>query len=347
MYNKVIKRINEEYASPFIIAEIAQAHDGSLGMVHAYIDAVAKTGVDAIKFQTHIAAAESSIYEPFRIKFSKQDKTRLDYWKRMEFSLEQWKEIKQHCDEVGLEFLSSPFSSEAVELLEKVGVKRYKIGSGEVNNFLLLDKIAQTKKPVIISSGMNSYNELDETVAFLSSKNVDFSILQCTTAYPTKPEQYGFNVIKELKERYNKTIGFSDHSSKIETCIAAVAFGAKILEFHVVFNKEMFGPDTKASLTIKETKQLVDAVKNIDKAIKNPVDKNSNIDFSDLKSIFEKSLAVNKSLKKGSIISFSDLEAKKPKGYGILASDYEKVIGKKINKDLEKWSFLNFDDLTE
>ncbi len=122
----------------YIIAEIAQAHDGSLGMVHAYIDAVAKTGCDAIKFQTHIAAAESSIQEPFRVKFSKQDKTRFEYWKRMEFTLEQWKEIKQHCDEVGLEFMSSPFSNAAVDLLEEVGVKRYKIGSGEVNNFVLL-----------------------------------------------------------------------------------------------------------------------------------------------------------------------------------------------------------------
>ena len=119
-----------------IIAEIAQAHDGSLGMAHAYIDAVAKTGCNAIKFQTHIADAESSIHEPFRVKFSKQDATRMDYWKRMEFSLAQWKEIKAHCDALGLEFMSSPFSNAAVDLLEVVGVKRYKIGSGEVNNFV-------------------------------------------------------------------------------------------------------------------------------------------------------------------------------------------------------------------
>jgi N-acetylneuraminate synthase len=120
----------------FIIAEIGQAHNGSLGMAHAYIDALAKTGIDAIKFQTHIAEAESSIHEPFRVKFSKQDATRFDYWKRMEFTLEQWKDLKAHCDDVGLEFMSSPFSNVAVDVLETVGVKRYKIGSGEVNNFL-------------------------------------------------------------------------------------------------------------------------------------------------------------------------------------------------------------------
>ncbi|SNR75956.1 N-acetylneuraminate synthase [Lutibacter agarilyticus] len=330
-----------------IIAEIAQAHDGSLGMAHAYIDAVAKTGCDAIKFQTHIAEAESSIHEPFRVKFSKQDTTRMDYWKRMEFTLEQWKEIKQHCDEVGLEFMSSPFSNAAVDLLEEVGVKKYKVGSGEVNNFVLLERISQTRKPVIISSGMSSFDELDKTVSFLKDRGVDYSILQCTTAYPTQPEQFGLNVIKELKQKYNVPVGFSDHSSSIEACIAATVLGAEILEFHVVFDKEMFGPDAKASLTMNETTQLVKAVKNIVRALQNPVNKSDNTGFSDLKSIFEKSLTINKILKKGDIISFSDLDTKKPKGFGILASEYEKVIGKKIKRDLSQWNFLNDEDLIE
>ena len=332
----------------FIIAEIAQAHDGSLGMAHAYIDAVAKTGCNAIKFQTHIAAAESSVHEPFRVKFSKQDHTRVEYWKRMEFTLEQWKDLKQHCDDVGLEFLSSPFSNAAVDLLEEVGVKRYKIGSGEVNNFVLLEKIAQTKKPVIISSGMSSFDELDKTVSFLKSRKVDYSILQCTTAYPTKPEQFGLNVIKELKNKYdNVTIGFSDHSASTAACIAATALGAEILEFHVVFDKEMFGPDAKASLTMAETTQLVTAVRNIQIAIQNPIDKSDNKQFKQLKSIFEKSLAINKDLKKGDAISFSDLETKKPKGFGILASEYESVIGKRVNKNLNQWSFLNYEDIID
>ena len=328
----------------FIIAEIAQAHDGSLGTVHAYIDAVAKTGCNAIKFQTHIARAESSIHEPFRVKFSKQDATRYDYWERMEFSLIQWKEIKQHCDEVGLEFMSSPFSNAAVDLLEEINVKRYKIGSGEVNNFVLLEKIAQTGKPVIISSGMSSYVELDATVQFLKDRDVNFSILQCTTSYPTNPTQFGLNVIKELKEKYKVTVGFSDHSSSIAACIAATALGAEILEFHVVFNKEMFGPDVKSSLTMKETTDLVSAVRNIDIALQNPIDKNDNSKFKDLKQIFEKSLAVNKSLPKGHVITFSDLETKKPKGFGILASEYKQILGKKLIKNFDQWEFLNHND---
>ncbi len=328
-----------------IIAEIGQAHEGSLGILHSYIDAVAATGVNAIKFQTHIAEAESSEFEPFRINFSHVDNTRYDYWKRMEFTLQQWKEIKIHCDEVGIEFMSSPFSNAAVDLLEEVGINTYKVGSGEVNNFLLLEKIARTGKKVIISSGMSSFGELDHTVKFLKNRKVDFSILQCTTSYPTQPKEYGLNVIPELKERYNVPIGFSDHSSKIETCIAAAALGAEILEFHVVFDRNMFGPDSKSSLTINEVRDLVNAVRNINISINNPIDKSDNSKFLDLKGIFEKSLAINKNLSSGHTITFEDLEAKKPKDYGILASDYQNVIGKKLKKNMLKWDFLNDEDI--
>jgi N,N'-diacetyllegionaminate synthase len=330
----------------FIIAEIAQAHNGSINTAHAYIDALSKTGVDAIKFQTHIADAESSIYEPFRVKFSKQDATRFDYWKRMEFTLEEWKALKQHCDEVGLEFMSSPFSNAAVDLLEEVGVKRYKIGSGEVTNFLLLERIAQSNKPVILSSGMSSYLELDKAVEFLKERNVDVAILQCATAYPTTSKEYGLNIIKELIERYNLPIGFSDHSAKIETCIAAAALGAEIFEFHAVFDRQVFGPDTTSSLTIDEIKMLVKSIKNIEVALLSPIDKNDNSKYSELKLIFEKSLVVNKDLRKGHRITFSDLEGKKPANKGVSASKFKEIIGKEIQRDMAQWEFLNNEDIS-
>ncbi|MCG2590829.1 N-acetylneuraminate synthase family protein [Rhodohalobacter sulfatireducens] len=330
-----------------IVGEIAQAHDGSLGIAHSYIDVLAETGVDAIKFQTHVAEAESSIHEKFRTKFSYEDKTRFDYWKRMEFSVEEWKGLKKHCDEKNIEFISSPFSNAAVDILEQIGVQRYKVGSGEVSNFLLLKKIAKTGKPIILSSGMSSFTELDKTIEFLGEFNNDLSILQCTTAYPTNPEQWGLNVIPELKSRYNMPVGFSDHSGDIYACLAAAALGAEILEFHVVFDKRMFGPDAKASLTIDETKKLVKGVNEINVSLNNTIDKNENKQFEELKNIFEKSLAVNKNLSEGSRLQFSDLEAKKPKGLGIDASNYKNVIGKKIKKDLKKWEFINYKDLHE
>jgi len=329
----------------FIIAEIGQAHDGSLGILHSYIDALSKTGIDAIKFQTHIAEAESSEYEPFRVKFSYEDATRYNYWKRMEFTLEQWKEIKKHCDDVGLEFMSSPFSNMAVDWLEEIGIKRYKIGSGEVSNFLMLEKIAKTGKEIILSSGMSNFAEIDQTINFLKPFGNKLSIMQCTTKYPTEAEDIGLNVIKELKKRYNLRVGLSDHSSTIYPSLAAVSLGATILEFHVVFDKRMFGPDSKSSLTIDEVAQLVEGVRFIEESLNSNIDKNDNSKFKDLKNIFEKSLAINKDMKAGDVISFDDLEAKKPFGYGIPSREYQNVIGKRLKCDLSKWSFITQEDI--
>lgn len=329
----------------FIIAEIGQAHEGSLGIAHSYIDALAATGVDAVKFQTHIAHAESSEYEPFRVKFSYEDDTRYDYWKRMEFSAEQWAGLKQHCDDKGLEFISSPFSNAAVELLEKVGVHQYKIGSGEVSNFLMLEKIARTGKPVLLSSGMSSIEELDQTIGFLRPFGNPLTVLQCTTAYPTRPDQWGLNVLPLLRERYQLPVGFSDHSGDIYACLAAATLGAQVLEFHAVFDKRMFGPDAPASLTIDQIKQLATGVRQLETALATPVDKTDNSGFDALKKIFEKSLAVNKDLPAGHIISRDDLEAKKPKGYGIPATQFAGIIGKALSRSLNAWDFLRAEDV--
>lgn len=329
----------------FIVAEIGQAHDGSLGILHSYIDALSHTGVDALKFQTHIAEAESSISEPFRINFSYEDNTRYDYWKRMEFNIWQWSEIKNHCEKVGLEFISSPFSNMAVDLLEKIGIKKYKIGSGEINNYLMLEKIARTGKDIILSSGMSNFLELDDIVNFLKPFGNHISILQCTTKYPTIAEDIGLNVIVELKDRYSLKVGLSDHSGTIYPSLAAASLGAEILEFHAVFDKRMFGPDSTSSLTINEIKQLVEGVRFIEKSLQKKIDKTTNINFKDLKNIFEKSLSINKDLKAGHLITFDDLESKKPFGCGISAKEYKRVLGKKINKDMKKWDFLTEEDL--
>ena len=331
-----------------IIAEIGQSHDGSLGIAHSYIDALANTGVTAVKFQTHIAEAESSDYETFRKEFSYEDSSRYEYWKRMEFTIDQWDGLKTHCEKVGLEFISSPFSNQAVDLLEKLGVLRYKIGSGETNNFLMLEKIIQTKKPIILSSGMSSFKELDESVKFIKQGKTDLSILQCTTSYPTLPGEWGLKLIPELKKRYGTRVGFSDHSGEAFALFSAVALGASILEFHVVFDKNIFGPDSASSIEIRDLTQLVNGVKKIKKDMVSKSNfKVDNSKFKSLKSIFEKSLAVNKNLQKGHVITFEDLESKKPFDKGIPAYDYQKIIGMKINKDLKKWNFLTNNDLNE
>ncbi|MGK0187476.1 MAG: N,N'-diacetyllegionaminate synthase [Verrucomicrobiales bacterium] len=329
-----------------LIAEIGQAHDGSLGICHSYIDALEESGIDAVKFQTHIAAAESSELEPFRVKFSQQDETRMDYWKRMEFSRDQWQGLKDHCDKVGLEFLSSPFSLAAIDLLESIDIGRYKIGSGEVTNLLMLEKIGMTGKPVILSSGMSSFHELDDAVTLLKGFGSDVSILQCTTAYPTQPEDIGLNVISEFAARYQtEKVGLSDHSGTIFPSLAAVVLGAKVIEVHCVFDRDMFGPDSKASLTIAEITDLAKGVRFLEQSLAVTVDKADNSRFQELKGIFEKSLAVNKRLPEGHVITFDDLESKKPAGCGIPAREHKMVIGATLQRGLEQYAFLEEDNI--
>lgn len=346
--NKDIMKKKNKKDRAYLIAEIGQAHDGSLGILHSYIDAVAETGVDAIKFQTHIAEAESSMAEPFRINFSYEDATRFDYWKRMSFTPEQWKEIKEHCEEKSLDFISSPFSIAAVDLLESIGMEQYKIGSGEVSNFLMLEKVARTGKPILLSSGMCSWEELDAAVAFVESFGNPLSIFQCTTAYPTPAERIGLNVLQELKKRYpNHRIGLSEHSGQVATGIAAITLGAELLEFHTVFDRRIFGPDATSSLTIDEVRDLVAAIRFIETALQNPIDKSDLTPYTGLKKIFEKSLAINKNLPPNHQLTFDDLEAKKPAGEGIPAAQFKTVIGKKIGSPKKRYDFLKVEDLVD
>ena len=228
----------------------------------------------------------------------------------MEFTNEQWYNIKSHCEDVGVEFLSSPFSLAAVDLLESLDVKKYKIGSGEVLNFLMLEKIAKTKKPILLSSGMSSYKDLDDSIEFLNSFDSDISILQCNTEYPTPAKNVGLNIIQEMLDKYKLPVGLSDHSGEIFPSIAAVSLGASIIEVHTVFNKNMFGPDSSSSLSIEQLDYLVKGMRFIEESINNPVNKDDNKKFDDLKIIFEKSLAVNKIYLRDMLFHFLTWKAK-------------------------------------
>ena len=284
----------------FVIGEIAQTHDGSLGTAHAYIDAIANAGADAIKFQTHIADAESTPGEPWRVKFSRQDATRYDYWKRMEFSAEHWRGLVEHATERGLVFLSSAFSCAAVELLEQLGMSAWKVGAGEVTNLPMLEMMARTGKPVLLSSGMSDWAELDAAVATVRAQDAPVAVFQCTTAYPCPPEKLGLNVLTELRERYNCPVGLSDHSGTIYAGLAAATLGAQLLEVHVTFSRECFGPDVPASVTTTELKQLVEGVRFIQRAQTHPVNKEAMAaDLSELKRTFGKSIVAARDLAGG------------------------------------------------
>lgn len=330
--------------SGLVIGEIAQSHDGSLGACFAYAKAVAEAGGHAVKFQTHIAEAESTPGEPWRVKFSKQDATRYDYWQRMEFTPQNWKDLKEYVESLGLVFMSSAFSFEAVDLLDDLGMKVWKLASGEINNYPLLERIAQTGKPVIISSGMSYWEELDNAIELFKSYGVDYGIMQCTSAYPCPPDQVGLNVITEMIERYNCPVGLSDHSGTIYPGLAAAAFGIDLLEVHITFDKRMFGPDVPASVDMHEFEQLVKGMAQIKTMLKNPINKNEKAnDLQNLRNFFTKSIVSAKLIKKGEKITKEMLCFKKP-GTGIPAEDVSKVIGKMASNNVEKNQLLSDDD---
>ena len=318
-----------------IIGEVGLSHDGSLGLAHAFIDEVARGGADAVKFQTHIAAAESTPAEPFRVKFSRQDATRYEYWKRIEFSETEWKGLAEHAREKGLIFLSSPFSREAVDLLARVGMAMWKVGSGEVGTAPMLDAMIATGKPILLSSGMSDLAELDKAVDRVRRANVPLAVLQCTTAYPCPPERIGLNMVPFFRERYGCFVGLSDHSGTIYPGIAAATLGAEVVEVHVTMSRGMFGPDVPASVTMEELRQLVEGIRFIEKMRANPVDKDAVArDMAPLRAIFNKSLVARERLAAGTVLTEAHLAMKKP-GTGIPAERLPDILGRVLRRPLE------------
>jgi N,N'-diacetyllegionaminate synthase len=317
---------------PIIIGEVAQAHDGSLGYAHAFIDLVADAGADAVKFQTHIAEAESSSEEPWRVKFSYEDDTRYEYWKRMEFTFEQWLGLKRHADERKIAFLSSPFSLEAVRLLSGVGQPAWKVASGEVTNGVLIDALIRTGKPIWLSSGMSTFGELDEAVSRVLRGKNDLMVFQCTSSYPTPPEAVGLNLLDQLADRYGCPVGLSDHSGDVFAGLAAVAKGAAAVEVHVTMSRSSFGPDVSSSLTPAQLSQLVKGANQIDIMNKNAIDKDEmSTRLEGTRRLFQKSLTARRSLGAGEIVMEKDVYMSKP-GTGIPYSEARRLIGRTLRR---------------
>ena len=327
-----------------IIAEVAQAHDGSLGMAHAFIDSIANCGADAVKFQTHIAAAESTLDEPWRTRFTSQDETRLDYWRRMEFTEAQWVELKTHATDRGLLFLSSPFSIDAVDMLERIGVSAWKVASGETNNHALIDAMAATGKAIILSTGMSTLSEIDEVVKRIRSHDVPLAILQCTSAYPCPPELVGLNLIPELRERCACAVGLSDHSATIYPGLAAAVLGINVLEVHLTLSRDMFGPDVPASVTPAQLCQLVEGIRFVETMRAHPLDKETISEaIQALRDIFTKSVVATEDLAAGAVLERHHLTAKKP-GSGIPANALPDLIGRRLKHGVVFDQRLSFDD---
>jgi N,N'-diacetyllegionaminate synthase len=332
-------------SAAFLVAEIAQAHDGSLGLAHAFVDAAAAAGADAVKFQTHIASGESTVEEQFRVRFSRQDATRYQYWKRMEFSPEGWRGLAQHAAERGLTFLSSPFSIEAFELLASLGVPAWKVASGEVGSEAMLDSMIGSRKPLLVSTGMSSWTEIDGLVARMRGAGSAFCLLQCTTRYPTPLEQTGLNVIEEFRRRYACAAGLSDHSGTVFPALAALARGCDLLELHLTLDRRMFGPDVSSSLTVEEFRLVSSARDAFRKMDQHPVDKDAlAAELAPMRDLFMRSAAPTRALKAGTVLTADMIVAKKP-GTGIPASRIPALVGRKLRREVFPDRLLKEDDL--
>jgi sialic acid synthase SpsE len=319
-----------------IIAEIGNTHEGSMGLAKCFIKAAAECGVDAVKFQTHIFEAESLPDAPNPPYF--KDESRKEYFDRTGFAIKDWRELKRYAEEeCRVEFLSSPFSLEAVDLLEQVGIKTYKIPSGEVSNVPLLIKIAKTGKRVLLSSGMSTWDELDEAVEILKNNGCkDLIILQCTSEYPCPPEDAGLNIMQKMKERYGLPVGFSDHTLGIAVPITAVCLGACVIEKHFTLSKLMYGPDAKFSAIPEEMKILVDNIRSVEKVLSTKIDKDEKAEsLKNMKVTFEKSIVAACDLQTETVLEEKHLAYKKP-GDGIPARVFKQVIGKKVVEDIPR-----------
>ena len=323
----------------FVIAEAGMNHDGSLGNAIRLAEVAAECGADAVKFQLHDAAAETTRDAPAPPYF--QLESRWDYFERTAFTDAQWRTLKEACEAAGIEFFCSVFSLEAVRRLESVGVARYKIGSGEVTNLALVRAVAETGKPVLLTSGMSSWDELDAAVE-AAGENV--TVLQCTSEYPTPPERVGLNVLAELRERYGKPVGLSDHTLGNVAAFAAVTLGAVAVEKHFTVSRELYGADARFASEPHELEALVDGIRELELMLANPVDKDDVAPFAEMKRVFEKSVVATADIPAGTVLTREHLAAKKP-GTGIPAARLDDVVGRTTRVAIAADTVLTEDEL--
>ena len=333
--------------SPPIIAEIGLAHDGSLGQALAFIDAAAQSGAEIVKFQIHFGESESTRHEPFRVQFSKQDKTRSDYWNRTSFSEEQWALVKSHCESRGVVFTSSVFSLRALKLLFELKVDLIKIGSGDLLNEEIAEALTDYPGLILLSTGLATYSDIEYALRIYDSNRQrdKLILMQCTSKYPTPLEESGVNEIKNLEDKFETPFGYSDHTRGLSAAKIAIVQGAKVIEKHVNFDLRMFGPDSSSSITFDGLEDLV-KFRNDFRSVNSPYDKDQvSKQLENVKRLFGRSVTLKQDFKKGHTLTKEDLTLKKPDGGEFSWKDLDKIIGRKLNKDLSSDVFLTNRDL--
>lgn len=325
-----------------IIAEAGVNHNGSLELAYKMVDAAKNASVDYIKFQTYKSYnivsknASKADYQ----KENTGDGSQIDMLQSLELSYEEFGKLKDYCDKVGICFISTPFDLESIEFLDSLDIPFWKIPSGEITNYPYLMSIAKTGRPVILSTGMSTMDDISHALNVLTQNGTtDIKLLHCNTEYPTPYEDVNLNAMKSLYDTFGYEIGYSDHTKGIEIPIAAVAMGAKVIEKHFTLDRNMEGPDHKASLEPDELSEMVKCIRNIEKALGNGIKEPSKSEKKNI-SIARKSIVAKTDIKKGDILTEDNIATKRP-GTGINPMKWNDVIGTRAIKD------FNEDDLIE
>ena len=322
----------------FIIAEAGVNHNGSLDLAYQLIDVAKVAGADAVKFQT---AKAENVVSKFADKAEYQKKTtgsnesQFEMIKKLEISFEDFVKLKKYCDKKEIMFLSTPFDHQSIDFLYDL-IDIYKIPSGEIINHPYLKHIAAKNKPIIMSTGMANLGEVEEAINAIRAINskAKISLLHCTTNYPTPYEEVNLKAMQTLAVAFKLLVGYSDHTLGIEVPVAAVAMGAKIIEKHFTLDKKLSGPDHKASLEPSELKEMVKAIRNIEKALGDGIKKPNKSEIEIMK-VARRSLIATRDIRAGEIIKESDIAIKRP-GTGILPKFKEIVIGMKLINDIRQ-----------
>ncbi|MDC3205033.1 N-acetylneuraminate synthase family protein [Paracoccaceae bacterium] len=319
---------------PLVIAEIGINHGGDLDVAKNMVDLIASSGCECVKHQTHIIEDEmteeaKSIFPP------NADKSIWDVMKECSLTLDEEKELKKHAENLGLIWISTPFSRKAVDFLDHIDVPAFKIGSGEADNLPLINHIAKKGKPIIMSTGMQSIQSLKNSVEILENSHVEYALLECTNLYPSPPEIVSLKGIEELKEAFPKAlVGFSDHSIGPEMALASVALGACIVERHFTDTRYRDGPDISCSMDPAELRLMIDRSAEIYKALKNP--KQRTKPEEDVYKFARASVVADKDMPAGHIITEKDIWARRPGSGEIPGYKYHDVIGKKLRLAVKK-----------
>jgi len=339
-----------EIGKNFIVSQSERSQQEYLDHAKKLIDLAVESGVDAVKFQTHNVEDEQAELKIVSPHFNGSD--RYSWIKRNTeiCSMDFWNEMKEHAEKRNILFFSTPMSREAAKNLEEVGVPMWKVGSGDLLDFVLLDFLAKTRKKIILSTGMSTEDEVGLAVNFLKSRDAEFSLMYCVSKYPSSPEDYNMNFILHMRKKWGVDVGFSDHSLGTDTAVAAVNAGAMIIEKHFTDSREHWGSDHKVSLLPDEFKQMVRAIRagGKSKNIYNNVDSTFLLEEeSQFRPLFRKSLVLSRDVKAGEVISPDMLYAMRPQGIlgGLPSETYDEIIGKRIVKNISKYTSLNNSDI--